>query len=547
MKETHGWFAIYSRKSKYTGKGESIENQISLCRDHVRRMFPESPAEQCLIFEDEGFSGGNLNRPGFRRMMEQIRQGGCRAVVVYRLDRISRNIGDFAGLIGELTGLGVSFISIREQFDTGTPMGRAMMYIISVFSQLERETIAERIRDNMLELAKTGRWLGGNTPTGYVSESISHVTVEGKTRKTCHLKPVPEEAEMVKAIFDLYCRTDSLTAVETELLRRRWRSKFGNLFSRFSIREILRNPVYAIADGTVRDYFSGKGAALYPGQEAFDGKHGLMVYNRTLQEKGHAAVRLPVTEWIVAVGKHPGLIPGGQWVRVQEALERNRSRAYGKPRQNPALLTGLLFCSCGERMYPRLSGRITPEGEPGFSYVCKGKEHSKGSLCAGRNAAGNVLDRLVLEQIRLLPEHMPTFLAGLEKSRKALEEAGGKSGVAGLRAECAENERKIQILLDTLCLPEDSAAKQRILCRIKELEALCEALRKEIREQEAVLPEARNTACPMVKWTAFSDCVTGMTPEGKRDALRMLIRRIVWDGQDAHVWLWGTDDGGMAG
>ena len=154
--------AIYSRKSKFTGKGESIGNQVELCKEYVRNVFGEEYVDRCVVFEDEGFSGGNLQRPDFKRMMAEVRKHRFKAIVVYRLDRISRNISDFTGLIDELTKLDVSFVSIKEQFDTGTPMGRAMMFIISVFSQLERETIAERIRDNMHELAKTGRWLGGS-------------------------------------------------------------------------------------------------------------------------------------------------------------------------------------------------------------------------------------------------------------------------------------------------------------------------------------------------------------------------------------------------
>ena len=153
--------AIYSRKSRFTGKGESIGNQVELCREYIRTAFGQEYAEKAIVFEDEGFSGGNLNRPGFKRMMEAARDRRFQAVVVYRLDRISRNISDFSTLIQELGRLGIDFVSIRENFDTSSPMGRAMMYIASVFSQLERETIAERIRDNMHELAKTGRWLGG--------------------------------------------------------------------------------------------------------------------------------------------------------------------------------------------------------------------------------------------------------------------------------------------------------------------------------------------------------------------------------------------------
>lgn len=116
-------------------------------------------------------------------MMKDSQKIEFAAIVVYRLDRISRNIGDFAKLIEDLGDRHIDFISIREQFDTSSPMGRAMMYIASVFSQLERETIAERIRDNMHELSKTGRWLGGTTPTGYASESLSSVTVDGKVKK----------------------------------------------------------------------------------------------------------------------------------------------------------------------------------------------------------------------------------------------------------------------------------------------------------------------------------------------------------------------------
>ncbi len=91
-------------------------------------------------------------------------------LVCYRLDRISRNVSDFSALIEELNDRNISFVCIKEEFDTSKPMGKAMMYIASVFAQLERETIAERVRDNMLMLARTGRWLGGTTPLGYTSE-----------------------------------------------------------------------------------------------------------------------------------------------------------------------------------------------------------------------------------------------------------------------------------------------------------------------------------------------------------------------------------------
>ena len=128
MAKTADTIAIYSRKSRYTGKGESIENQIDLCREYIRTHYGDAAAEHAVVFEDEGFSGGNLNRPDFKKMMTAAKERKFKAIVVYRLDRISRNISDFSNLIEELGRLGVDFVSIRESFDTSSPMGRAMMH-----------------------------------------------------------------------------------------------------------------------------------------------------------------------------------------------------------------------------------------------------------------------------------------------------------------------------------------------------------------------------------------------------------------------------------
>ena len=119
-KDTPKQYVIYSRKSKFTGKGESIENQIELCRQYIAMHFGEEAAENVLVYEDEGFSGGNLERPQFKKMMKHSQKIEFAAIVVYRLDRISRNIGDFAKLIEDLGDRHTDFISIREQFDTSS-------------------------------------------------------------------------------------------------------------------------------------------------------------------------------------------------------------------------------------------------------------------------------------------------------------------------------------------------------------------------------------------------------------------------------------------
>lgn len=549
MKKSSSMIAIYSRKSKFTGKGESIGNQIELCREYIRNMFGAEWVEGCEVYEDEGFSGGDLKRPDFQRMMENVRKHRYRAIVVYRLDRISRNIGDFAGLIDELNKLEVSFISIREQFDTGTPMGRAMMYIISVFSQLERETIAERIRDNMHELAKTGRWLGGNTPLGFQSEAVSKITIDGKARKSFKLTPIPEEEKLVKTIFDLYTKTDSLSAVETELLQRHAKTKLGKDFTRFAVKGILQNPVYMAADEEAYRYFTEREAEICFPREAFDGSCGVMAYNRTDQEKGRASRINPVSDWIIALGKHPGLVPSSQWILIQESLERNRSKAYRKPRINEALLTGLLFCSCGDRMYPKLSRRKTADGEPVYTYVCRMKERSQRARCGCRNANGSVLDAAIIDRLKLLPEADSEFLSFLEKSRGFYT---GKreeyvAQLEQLRAEWTKNTRIVSGLMDSMGILEHSAAKPQVMKRIEELSEENHRIENRIQELEGLADVDRLSGDgfeilrQMLSMLRAS--VDGMSVEEKRAAVRTIVRKVIWDGENAHVIVFGAEEG----
>ena len=548
MKKNKDSIAIYSRKSKFTGKGESIGNQIELCKEYIRAHYGDDALDHLVVYEDEGFSGGNLNRPDFKRMMAAAKERKFKAIIVYRLDRISRNISDFSSLIEELARLDIAFVSIKEQFDTGSPMGRAMMYIASVFSQLERETIAERIRDNMHELAKTGRWLGGTTPTGFESEGEEKVTVDGKKKKIFKLKLIPQEAEIVRMIYDLFSETNSLTMTEAELMKRRIVTRNGNYFTRFSIKAILQNPVYMVADQEAYDYLTEKEADLFSDRAEFDGKHGIMAYNRTDQEKGKTTQYNPVNEWIVAVGKHPGLIPGKTWVRVQEALEQNKSKAFRRPKSNEALLTGLLYCRCGNRMYPKLSKRRTADGNVIFTYVCKLKERSQRSLCNNRNVSGNTMDLAVVEQVKRLNDHNAEFIDQMEKSRKFYtgNRVQYEEQLAALQKDKTEVETKIEGLVDSLIDLGDSTAKVRVAKRIEALTTESDAL--EVRIQELIALTSQHAMSDMEfdvlrqLLSVFQQNIDDMPLEQKRAAIRTVVRKVIWDGVNAHIVLFGADE-----
>jgi len=514
-----------------------VENQILLCRQYIAAHFGGEEAENALVYEDEGFSGGNLDRPKFRRMMEDCRKGMISAVVVYRLDRISRNIGDFAGLIEDLGSLGIGFISIREQFDTSSPMGRAMMYIASVFSQLERETIAERIRDNMRELAKTGRWLGGITPMGYESESVEDITEDGKTKKAYRLKTVPEEISIVKMIFDCFMETGSLTEVERHLQKKHALTRQGNPFTRFSIRGILENPVYMIADEEAYRYFAERTELSAP-ISAFDGTHGIMAYNRTYQKHGKAHRINPVHEWIVAAGSHDGVISGGIWVKVQEKLGENRVGKCRRSRKSPALLSGILYCGCcGEKMRPKLTDRTTADGEMVYTYLCTGKERSHGQKCTVKNADGNMIDGLILSEIGKMETDLSELRQWMRKEtgRTHAEESDTES----LRQQIAQYHERIRNLTKSLADAKETSVERYILEQIGEYHKTAEHFEEELAERERILLDSSGSAESehlRERLENFGTVLLDLSTEEKRCAVRAFTGKIVWDGENAHLY-----------
>ena len=300
--------AIYSRKSKFSNKGDSIGNQIEIAKEYVKVHFPEDIYDiEIVIYEDEGFSGKSFDRPEFKKFLEEERKYPYNLLICYRLDRISRNVADFSNLINELSELGTSFVSIKEQFDTKTPMGRAMMYIASVFAQLEREVIAERIKDNLLELSKTGTWLGGDAPLGFEAKRYKKIDIcendnnciVKKNKTASKLEINEKEIQTLKLIFSKYKELQSLTQLESYLMVNEIRTRKGAYYSIFALKCILKNPVYAKNDEDVRNYYKQKGIEIYyenDERKNFDGSYGFLTYNKTSGKKDK-----PMEEWIIAV------------------------------------------------------------------------------------------------------------------------------------------------------------------------------------------------------------------------------------------------------
>ncbi|MGE5627129.1 MAG: recombinase family protein [Solirubrobacterales bacterium] len=388
--------AIYSRKSKFTGKGDSIGNQIQLCREYADFYLKDMNITDFLIYEDHGFSGGTLNRPEFKRLISDAVNNTFKILICYRLDRISRNVGDFSNTLNLLQRNNIIFISIREQFDTSTPMGKAMAYISSVFAQLERETISERIRDNMLELAKSGRWLGGQVPLGFKSEKTVCFDNEYRENYIFKLSPLKEEIDKVNIIFSKYIETKSIHKVLKYLLSNEIKGKNGGDFSSVTIRDMLRNPLYAESSKEVFSYLNNRGIQTFGNANG----NGILTYNkRNSLYKGKN-----ISEWIAATGKHKGIIPKENWLMVQSILDENskKTRRYGTSKK--AILSGLLKCSlCGSPMRVTY-GRKKQDGERVHYYACTMKCSSGSTRCNNPNVPGDLIEKRVIENIPSINE-----------------------------------------------------------------------------------------------------------------------------------------------
>lgn len=357
--------AIYCRKSVDTQRGASMESQLAHCRSYLAAHRSAETAKTAWVYQDEGFSGAAMARPAMQRLLGDVRSHLISCVVCYRLDRISRSVADFTALMEEFSRCHVDFLCASEEFDTAKPMGRAMLYIASVFSQLERETLAERVRDNMYTLAESGRWLGGPPPYGY------RIVRKPPPHPYSVLAPVDEELRIVREMFACYWKYGAIAEVADALAG--VRNRQGNAFTPRYIRSILRNPVYTNASADTAAYLSELGYAIGFSEESLSGpKRGMLIFGK---HPNHGEA-MP----LVIRGSHPALIADDEWLEIQQSI-RIQKRCHPP---TAGILRQFFFCGkCGSMMVskPR-SGR-----NGAHDYICKGKMRYGSCDCENLNGA----------------------------------------------------------------------------------------------------------------------------------------------------------------
>lgn len=534
-------FFIYSRKSVYTGKGESIENQIEMCKEYIHSKFPDVTNTDITIYEDEGFSAKNTDRPQFQQMLRDIKLKKPDFVVCYRLDRISRNVSDFASLIEDLNDRSISFVCIKEEFDTSKPMGKAMMYIASVFSQLERETIAERVRDNMLMLARSGRWLGGTTPTGFTSEKLQEIIIDGKVKTSCKLKDNPDELRAVDMIFEKYLELRSVSGVSKYLIKQNIKSRGGKYYSLLGIKQILQNPVYCIADKDAFDYFTAQNSDVCFEEKDCSDKYGLLAYNKRDYKKKHAP-RQSMDKWIIAIGKHKGRVSGHKWAAVQNIIEDNipTGKKPAKMHNDYSLLSGLIYCNkCGNRMFAK-----PRSGKDRYDYICSSKLRGGNALCDCQNIGGQQADDIVCEYLMSYTKESSDIYKLLEKLKRDLQSQPHEDIRSSIDAQMKKRNDEMDHLVFTLSQKNYSPAfTQRVNQRIEELDKEVSALTK---KREQIEKESEFNADKELQIDLLAGALASLkdnfrilSVHEKRTLIKLLVQKIVWNGSDLHIFLYG--------
>ena len=350
---------IYTRKSTEEGLEQEF-NSIDAQRESAEAFIRSQQQEGwiCLPnrYDDGGFTGGNMDRPALRRLLADIEAGQIDCVVVYKVDRLSRSLMDFARLIETFDRHQVAFVSVTQQFNTATSMGRLVLNVLLSFAQFEREIISERTRDKIAATRRKGKWSGGHPLLGY------DVNPQG-----FKLVVNAEEAHRVREIFNLYLEHRGLLPVVQELERRGWRTKRwttrkghargGRLFNKTNLHHLLSNVAYV----------------------------GKVKYKKEVHD-----------------GEHPGIVDPLIWQRVQSLLQRhgrNGDVAVGNP--SGALLKGILRCvPCGCAMTPVYTTKSRTKRYR--YYVCSGAQKRGWNTCPAKSIPAGQIEAFVIEQIRAI-------------------------------------------------------------------------------------------------------------------------------------------------
>jgi len=396
--------AVYTRKSTEDGLEQqfnSLDAQREACEAYILSQRHEGWTLVPNRYDDGGFSGGSMLRPGLKALLADIEAGLVDVIVVYKVDRLTRSLADFAKIVEQLDAKQASFVSVTQAFNTTTSMGRLTLNVLLSFAQFEREVTGERIRDKIAASKKKGMWMGGPVPLGYQVIARKLVPVRPEAERVCTIMRRYLEIGTVPALIEVLRREGIVTKVQN---RTSGPHKGGIPFRRGSLFHLLKNPVY-------------RGKIVHKGQ----------VYD----------------------GEHEAIVDEELWGAVQAQLSRKsppRKRPTNDPQQ--ALLRGLLTDPHGRPMVPTYATQRTRR----YAYYETRKDLARpAEPSATRFAQGRLEKHLVAQLTELLEdEHALRRLSGIEEAGQLRRMFAAAQLRASRLAHKIERQAIIQELITSL-------------------------------------------------------------------------------------------------
>ena len=483
--------AIYGRQSFDKKDSISIESQIEFCRYELK-------GESYRAYTDKGFSGKNTDRPKFQELIRDIEQGLVSTVIVYKLDRISRSIIDFAKMMEMFQRYSVEFVSATEKFDTSTPIGRAMLNICIVFAQLERETIQKRIQDAYHSRSQKGYFMSGQAPYGF---TLKPTVMDGINTKM--MAADPEAADHVRLMFEMYARPNTSYGDIIRYFEKQGIDTSGIELTRCRLANMFRNPVYAQADLELYEFFKSHGAVVVNEAADFVGTNGCYFYTG---KNAAESKKASINGHTLVIAPHEGLISSETWLTCRKKL-LNNTRFAGSHKAKSTWLAGKVKCGkCGAALMSSCNSK-------NISYFRCRRRTDMGS-CEG---CGTI-------RVREFEQSIYSEMRGKMAEYQTL--TGGNSSKANpkltaLNVELSQVDADIEKLLDTL-----TGANATLLSyangKIEELDAKRQSLAKAIADMRnsMISPEyAQSITGYLENWDTVSF-------DDKRLVLDGLITRI---------------------
>lgn len=487
--------AIYTRKSTDEGLDQDF-NSLDAQREAAEAYIESQKHEGWIAlpdrYDDGGFSGGTIDRPALKRLMKDIEADRVDCIVVYKVDRLSRSLLDFSRIMEMLDKHHVSFVSVTQQFNTTSSMGRLTLNVLLSFAQFEREIISERTRDKMSAARRRGKWVGGMPVLGYdIDPGGGRLILNG------------DEASRVRAIYELYLENHSLLETVRELRRRGWSPKRwttkkgiergGAPFDKTSLYRLLTNVTYA----------------------------GRVNHKGTIYQ-----------------GEHESIVDEATWQRVQECLRGNGRGGGGALRnKHGALLKGLLYCiPCESAM---IHTYVARKNKRYRYYVCTRAQKEGWDTCPSKSVPALEIENFVIDQIRCMGRNPELASEVLEQARaqvkKREDELSGEQRVLQneLRRYGAEMVRL------TGSLSGGNGNGSRLTERLAELTERIQAAEERlaaINEQVAGLDRQTLDETDLkTVLSQFDPIWETLTLKERARVVRLLVARVGYDGEAEKV------------